>query len=93
MTGTTIIDRDGRIRMPNRKVSKLTKDRYGLYLPTGLNELWEELRLRRARLLVTIQVIDEGGDGPSHPVVLPNRPASRASALGGQELGQNEDKG
>jgi hypothetical protein len=92
MTGTTIIDRDGRIRMPNRKVSKLTKDRYGLYLPVGLNELWEELRLRRARLLVEIQVIDEGGDGPGHPGSI-NRPASRASALGGQELGQNEDKG
>lgn len=78
--------------MPGRKISKLTKDRYGLYLPTGLNELWEELRLRRARLLVTIQVIDEGGDGPSHPGSI-NRPASRASALGGQELGQTGQEG
>jgi len=89
MTGTTIIDRDGRIRMPNRKVSKLTKDRYGLYLPTGLNELWEELRLRRAKLLVTIQVINWGGDGPSHPVGSMNRPASPA----GRSSGQNKDGG
>jgi len=82
MTGTTIVDRDGRIRMPNRKVSKLTKDRYGLYLPTGLNELWEELRTRKARLLVTIQVINWGGDGPSHPGPI-NRPAP-SSGSGGQ---------
>jgi hypothetical protein len=89
MTGTITIDRDGRIRMFNRKVSKLTKDRYGLYLPVGLNELWEELRLRRAKLLVTIQVINWGGDGPSHPVGSMNRPASPA----GRSSGQNEDKG
>jgi hypothetical protein len=82
MTGTTIIDRDGRIRMPNRKVSKLTKDRYGLYLPTGLNELWEQLRLRRARLLVEIQVINEGGDAPRHPSSI-NRGAP-SSGSGGQ---------
>jgi hypothetical protein len=88
MTGETIIDRDGRIRMFNRKVSKLTKDRYGLYLPTGLNELWEQLRLRRARLLVEIQVINWGGDGPGHPTGSVNRPASLAPSLGGQERGQ-----
>jgi len=89
MTGTTIIDRDGRIRMPGRKIFKLTKDRYGLYLPTGLNELWEELRLRRAKLLVTIQVINWGGDGPSHPMGSTNRPASPA----GRSSGRIEDKG
>jgi hypothetical protein len=90
MTGTTIVDRDGRIRMPNRKVSKLTKDRYGLYLPVGLNELWEELRTRRARLLVTIQVINWGGDGPSHPGSI-NRPAPNAPS--GGQAGQNKDEG
>jgi hypothetical protein len=82
MTGAVIIEGDGRIRMHDRKVSKLTKDRYGLYLPISLNELWEELRLRRARLLVEIQIINEGGDAPCHPSSI-NRGAP-SSGSGGQ---------
>jgi hypothetical protein len=93
MTGETIIDRDGRIRMPGRKISKLTKDRYGLYLPTGLNELWEELRLRRARLLVEIQIIGFGSvTSRAEPVSGKIRDASLALSLGGQERGQNKDE-
>ena len=84
-----------------RKVSRMTKDRYVINLPVGLNELWDTLHRSETKVVVTVKPIPINPNpisryGVETPRATPrvlDRGASPASPLGGQEAGRIEDKG
>jgi hypothetical protein len=53
--------RRGLIPAGRRKIVRLGKDRYLVYLPRSLNYVWKELRSRGAKVRVYIE-IDVGSD-------------------------------
>jgi len=69
MRDTVVMGRDESVMFTVRKLTRVAKGRYAVYLPKGLAELWREWHERGVKLLVVIKPIpnptqtneDEGG--------------------------------
>ena len=87
MRNTVVMSGDGSVATVVRKVSRVASGRYAVYLPTGLNDLWEDWNRHNVKPLVILKPIKgdskmtnpnskpmfQGADGPG-PVT--SRPAS-----------------
>jgi hypothetical protein len=96
MVSTVIIREDRSIVLPDKKLTRTTKGRYAIYLPITMNDLWQRLHENGVKVTVTIQINPISRYGVETPRATPrvlDRGASLAPSLGGQERGQNEDKG
>jgi len=57
MRNTVVMSEDGSVATIVRKVSRVASGRYAVYLPTGLNDLWEDWNRHNVKLLVILKPI------------------------------------
>jgi hypothetical protein len=57
MRNTVVMSEDGSVATVVRKVSRVASGRYAVYLPTGLNDLWEDWNRHNVKLLVILKPI------------------------------------
>ncbi len=92
MRDTVVMGRDGSVMFTVRKLTRVAKGRYAVYLPKGLAELWREWHERGVKLLVIVRPINPTQTAPETPRAgawESNRGASPA----GRSSGQNKDEG
>jgi hypothetical protein len=57
MSSTVVTSENGSVATVVRKVSREASGRYAVYLPTGLNDLWEDWNIHNVKLLVILKPI------------------------------------